>query len=207
MYGRDDAGHSSTIATHHPPASTIEPNATTRGTTRRASGMPAQRRYASASAGSTRNACSILVRNARPTSAPPSASQRVPGRPVAETSTARVVAYAAATISNTSSASGLLNRNISVATGVSASTAPASSPAAPEPVVRRTVACSSATAATPSSACGTRIAHDDRPNSRTESAIGQRLSGVLSTVIAFAASNEPKKNAFHDSDPAWAAAA
>jgi hypothetical protein len=100
----------------------------------------------------------------------------------------------------------LLNRNISVATGVRASTAPASRPALAEPVVRRTVAWSSATAATPSSACGTRIAHDDSPNSRTERAIGQRLSGVLSTVIALAASKEPKKNAFHDTEPAWTAA-
>jgi hypothetical protein len=28
----------------------------------------------------------------------------------------------------------------------------------------------------------------------------------LSTVIEFAASELPKKNAFHDSDPAWTAA-
>ena len=118
----------------------------------------------------------------------------------------RRVAQAAATSSSTSSASGLLKRNISVATGVSASTAPASRPALPEPVVRRTVAWTSATAATPSSAWGTRIDHEDRPNSRTDSAIGHRLSGVLSTVIALAASNEPKKNAFQDSEPACAAA-
>ena len=98
-------------------------------------------------------------------------------------------------------------RNISTATGVSASVAPASRPAAAEPVVRRTAACSTATAATPSSACGTRMLHEESPKIRTESAIGQSESGVLSTVIALAASEEPKKNAFQDSDPACAAAA
>ena len=46
----------------------------------------------------------------------------------------------------------------------------------------------------------------DRPKSRTESAIGHRDSGVLSTVIELAASLEPKKNAFHDSEPACTAA-
>ena len=46
----------------------------------------------------------------------------------------------------------------------------------------------------------------ERPKIRTESAIGHSASGVLSTVIELAASEEPKKNAFHDSDPAWTAA-
>ena len=98
-------------------------------------------------------------------------------------------------------------RNISTATGVVASTTPASSPAAAEPVVRRTVTTSSHTARTPSIACGTSTLHEERPNTFTDSAIGHRASGVLSTVIALAASEEPKKNAFHDSDPACAAAA
>ena len=31
-------------------------------------------------------------------------------------------------------------------------------------------------------------------------------AGVLSTVIAFALSDDPKKNAFQDTEPAWAAA-
>ena len=48
--------------------------------------------------------------------------------------------------------------------------------------------------------------HDERPKSRTDSAIGHSASGVLSTVIELAASEEPKKNAFHDSEPACAAA-
>jgi hypothetical protein len=35
----------------------------------------------------------------------------------------------------------------------------------------------------------------------------QSEAGVLSTVMKFDASNEPKKNAFHDFVPAWTAAA
>ena len=46
----------------------------------------------------------------------------------------------------------------------------------------------------------------ESPKSRTDRAIGHNDSGVLSTVIELAASLEPKKNAFHDSEPAWAAA-
>jgi hypothetical protein len=100
----------------------------------------------------------------------------------------------------------LLKRNISTATGVIARTRPLSSPANGDPVVRRTVAWSRPTAATPSSACGTRMVHDERPNAFTASVIGHSARGVLSTVIELAASEEPKKNAFHDSDPACAAA-
>jgi hypothetical protein len=44
--------------------------------------------------------------------------------------------------------------------------------------------------------------HEESPNRRTERAIGHSASGALSTVMAFAASEEPKKNAFHDSEPA-----
>ena len=69
------------------------------------------------------------------------------------------------------------------------------------------MAYSSPTAATPSSACGTRRLQDDSPKIRIDSAIGHSESGVLSTVMEFAASEEPKKNAFHDSEPACAAAA
>src|SRR5689334_24878240 len=120
---------------------------------------------------------------------------------------ARNVAYAEPTSSSVSRASGLSNRNISTATGVVASTSPATRPAPAEPVVRRTVAYSSPTAATPSSAWGTSRLHDERPKIRIDRAIGHSESGVLSTVIELAASEEPKKNAFHDSEPAWAAAA
>ena len=66
---------------------------------------------------------------------------------------------------------------------------------------------SSQTASTPSIACGARMLHDERPKTRTDRLIGHSASGVLSTVIALAASEEPKKNAVHDSEPAWAAAA
>ena len=44
------------------------------------------------------------------------------------------------------------------------------------------------------------------PNSRTDSAITHSEAGVLSTVIELAASDEPKKNAFQLTEPAWAAA-
>ncbi len=123
-----------------------------------------------------------------------------------EDSSARTVAATDPMSSSTSSASGLSNRNISVATGVSASTAPAISPATAEPEVRRTVACSSPTEATPMRACGTRMLHDDSPKTRTERAMTHSAMGGLSTVIEFAASEDPKKNAFQDADPAWAAA-
>ncbi len=45
-----------------------------------------------------------------------------------------------------------------------------------------------------------------RPNRRTERAIGQSAAGGLSTVMAFAASSEPKKKAFQDWLPACTAA-
>ena len=48
--------------------------------------------------------------------------------------------------------------------------------------------------------------HDDSPKMRTDSDIGHSDIGVLSTVIEFDASDEPKKNAFHDAEPACTAA-
>ena len=120
-------------------------------------------------------------------------------------STARCVAYAAPTSSSTSSASGLLNRNIRTATGVSASAAPAISPA-PGPGPACTAAYSSPTDATPISACGTRTLQLLSPKIRTESPVTHSDAGVLSTVIAFAASDEPKNHAFQLSAPACAAA-
>ena len=56
------------------------------------------------------------------------------------------------------------------------------------------------------SACGSRIANELRPSSRTDRAITQREAGGLSTVIELAASELPKKNAFQLSLPAWTAA-
>ena len=80
------------------------------------------------------------------------------------------------------------------------------SPAAADPVVRRTVACSRPTDATPRSASGTRMLHEERPNTRTDRAISHSAIGGLSTVIEPAASEAPKKKAFHEADPACAAA-
>jgi hypothetical protein len=60
--------------------------------------------------------------------------------------------------------------------------------------------------ATPASACGTRIDHELSPNSRTDNPMSHSDAGVLSTVIELPASDEPKKNAFQLSEPAWAAA-
>ncbi len=60
---------------------------------------------------------------------------------------------------------------------------------------------------TPISAWGTSRLHDESPKTRTDSAITHTDIGVLSTVMDEAASEAPNKNAFHDSDPAWAAAA
>ncbi|GAA3115825.1 hypothetical protein GCM10020001_039190 [Nonomuraea salmonea] len=114
---------------------------------------------------------------------------------------------------STSKASGLLNRNISVATGVSASTAPASSPAPASTragtvpaSARRTAAYTVATVATPITACGSRMLHEFTPNNRAVIAIGHNAAGVLSTVMALAASEEPKKNAFQLLAPACTAA-
>ena len=56
------------------------------------------------------------------------------------------------------------------------------------------------------SAWGTRIDHELRPNSLTDSAMGHSESGGLSTVIVLPASDEPKKKAFQLVDPACTAA-
>ena len=48
--------------------------------------------------------------------------------------------------------------------------------------------------------------HELRPNTLTDSAIAHSDSGVLSTVIAPAASEAPKNIAFHDCEPACTAA-
>ena len=60
--------------------------------------------------------------------------------------------------------------------------------------------------ATPISASGTRMLHEDSPKILTDRPITHSDSGGLSTVIEPAMSEEPKKNAFQDSEPAWAAA-
>src|SRR5580693_2934419 len=180
-YGRDDAGHSCAIATHQPaPSTTDKPSTTTCHTRRRNRAGPAHR-YAIPNAGSTRNACAILVRNPNPSSTPASTSQRVRSRSIA-----RCTQYAAA--------------------GVSASTAPATRPA-PGPNHRRTAAYSTATDAMPSSACGTSSVHVLNPKIRAAISSTHSDAGVLSTVMKLDESNEPKKNAFHDRVPACTAAA
>ena len=88
----------------------------------------------------------------------------------------------------------MLNRNISAATGVKASTVPASR-AGPGPLTRRTDAYSTATASTPITAWGASTVQELNPNNRTESPITHSAAGVLSTVIALAASLEPKNRA------------
>src|SRR5690348_4958461 len=142
-------------------------------------------RNAKARPGTIRNACSIFVRNANPTTTPTKAIQRV-----LAVSMARTMQYAAATSSSTSSASGLLNRNISVATGVSASAAPAIRPAT-GPLVRRTVANNNPTAPTPISASGSSIVNALKPNSLPNRPITHIAAGGLSTVIALPGSSEP----------------
>ena len=75
------------------------------------------------------------------------------------------------------------------------------------PNQRRTVAYSNQTVSTPMIACGTSIDHELKPKMRPDTSIGHSDSGGLSTVIALAESNEPKKNAFQLFVPAWTAAA
>ena len=135
MYGRDCAGHRLTSATYHP-ADTVTAIAPTTKSRSRFQTLPGiATRITSPKAGSTRNACSSLARNANPIAVPAKAIHRVECVP----RSARTTQYPPATSSSTSSASGLLNRNMSAATGVSASAVPASNPA-PGPLVRRTAA-------------------------------------------------------------------
>lgn len=201
IHGRELAGHSSTASNHQPAATTIAAPAANSCAIRLPSFGGPPIRYVSARGGTTSSTCNCLARNPNPINPPVSSNQRQ--RPSA---TARVIAHAAPIIRNTSSASGLLNRNISTATGVTARAVPAINPAA-GPNDLRTVAHNSATLATPSRTCGTSMLQLLSPNSRTESSITHSEAGGLSTVIELAASEEPKKNASHDCEPACIAAA
>ena len=87
MYGRSAAGTSETIATHQPEATTSARPAASSCAIRRRTGVGAHTRYTAANTGTTRNACSILVRNPVPTRAAASTSQ-----PVRACSSARVIA-------------------------------------------------------------------------------------------------------------------
>ncbi len=200
MYGREAAGHSSTTATHQPPATTIASPASSNCPSRLRSPVGAQTAYRRASGGRMTKACRVLVRKAKPTATPAQTSHwvRAPSR-------ARSTQYTVTVSSRVSSASGLLKRNINAATGVSAKTAPLSSPA-PGPNWRRTAAYSTPVVATPIRACGTRICQAPSPKSRTDSIIGHSAAGGLSTVMELPASEEPKKKAFQLSLPACTAA-
>ncbi len=77
MYGRYWAGVSSTTATHQPELTTSTTSASSSCRTRRHSPVGANSRYARPKAGSTRNACRVLVRKAKPTQAAASTSHRV----------------------------------------------------------------------------------------------------------------------------------
>ncbi len=70
MYGRDDAGHSSTIATHQPPETTSASVAAASCPNRFLSDTGAHTAYTTASGGRIRNAWSVLVRNAKPIATP-----------------------------------------------------------------------------------------------------------------------------------------
>src|SRR5882757_2362933 len=200
-YGRLPAGVSSTIAIHQPADTTIANPDASNCRMRRRNGVGAAMRYTRPNAGTTRKACSILVRKPKPTAEPAAISHQV-----LPASRARTTQYAASTSSSTSNASGLLNRNITTATGVNARTSPASRPAT-EPNQRRTVAYNSATVATPSSACGTNMLQLENPNIRPESSITHNDAGGLSTVMKFDESNEPNRNARQLFVPACTAAA
>ena len=56
------------------------------------------------------------------------------------------------------------------------------------------------------SACGTRTLQELSPKIRTDRPITHSDAGGLSTVMALAASEEPKNQAAQSCDPAWAAA-
>lgn len=77
MYGRLPDGHSSTRATHQPPATMVATPMATICLMRRPSGGGPATRYTRASAGITTNACIILARKPNPTSEPASTIQRV----------------------------------------------------------------------------------------------------------------------------------
>ena len=149
-------------------------------------------RYTSPKPGSTRNACSILARNPKPTSAtgehePPwcrpleRAGHRVRGADEQEHEQ-RV---------------GVVEPEHQRGDRRERERPHRRSARPPGENQRFTVGVSTPTAATPSSACGTRMLHEFTPKMRApRSPSTQSDAGVLSTVMKFDASDEPKKNAF-----------
>ena len=133
MYGVSP-GHSATATGHAALTATIATPASASWPSRLPSAGGPARTYAAPSAGAIIHPCSILVMNARPTSAPQNNRCFV-----LPDSSARTRKYAAATISRTSSASGLFTRAMATVIGVSASIPAAIRPAG-APKTRRTVA-------------------------------------------------------------------
>jgi hypothetical protein len=124
------------------------------------------------------------------------------------------VATTAPIIRVTSRASGLLNRNISATNGDTATIPPAPSAAAfsrPDPTwdrrLSRTEWTMSSTLTPARRTWGRSIENDENPKTRALRAISHRAAGGLSTVIAFAESRDPKRNASQFSEPACTAAA
>ena len=74
-------------------------------------------------------------------------------------------------------------------------------------MVRRTAATTSATVPTPMRASGASSAQLFSPNSRIDRPMTHSEAGVLSTVMEFPASSEPKNQAFQLVEPVCAAAA
>ena len=190
MYGRLPAGIRSTTTIHQKLDTARTAPAASRCHTRRSTPPGANARYASASAGSSRYAWSILVLKPHPRKNAEASSQR--SRP---DSSARWHAQAAGTSRSTSSVSGLLSRLIATVIGVSVITSAATRPAT-GPKTRRTMAYRTPAAATPMTTSGSRRLHVENPNTRADSSMTHSAIGGLSTVMNDAESSEPKKNAF-----------
>lgn len=77
MYGREAAGHSSTIATHQPPETTTASPASASWPSLRRTDTGAHTPYTRASGGRIRNAWRVFVRKAKPTAIPAHTSHLV----------------------------------------------------------------------------------------------------------------------------------
>lgn len=85
IIGREPAGHSATIATHQPALTAIAAAPAAKCPMRTRTLAGAATRYTRANPGTTRNACIILARKARPISVPAAASHRADARSTART--------------------------------------------------------------------------------------------------------------------------
>ena len=80
MYGREDAGHSSTSATHQPPETTTASADRPSCPKRFRTDTGAHTAYSRAGGGRIRNACKVFDRNASPTATPAHTSHAVRAR-------------------------------------------------------------------------------------------------------------------------------